>query len=163
MGFRPGWRRGCIVMTVARGCRFGCSRRSGLACGHFGPALRSDAFTSTTTTAASPAAPASAARAAFRALGAALRRRWWCGSPRCVLMGRVGGVAVAVMAIDDLAPGTVAVTRTLGRAVAPTLRGSLLAATAVAVAIPIGVIPPTIPITTLAAAIALASGAIGIA
>jgi hypothetical protein len=163
MRFRPGRRRGCIAMTVAGGCRLNCSRRSGLASGHFGRAPRSGAFTCTATTAAPPAAPASAARAAFRALGAAFRRRWCGGSPRCVLTGRVGGAAVAVMAIDDLAPSTVAVTRALGRGVAPALRGSLLAATAVAVAIPIGVIPPTIPITTLAAASALASGAIGIA
>ena len=163
MRFTPGRWRGCVVMTVARGCRLGCSLRSGLACGHFGRALRSGAFTCTTTAAASPAAPASAARAAVRALGASVRSRLRGGSPCCFLTGRVGGVAVAVMAIDDLAPGTVTVTRALGRPVAPALRSSLLAATAVAVAIPVGVIPPTIPIPALAASIALASGTIGIA
>jgi len=72
------------------------------------------------------------------------------------------------MAIGNLPPGTVAVTTALGRAFssfAPPLRGCLVAAPAVAAAIPVGVVPSPIAITiaAFAAAVALASGAVGVA
>jgi|SRR6516164_8489813 hypothetical protein len=65
------------------------------------------------------------------------------------------------MAIDSLALGAVAVSP--AAAFAAALRGRLVASASVAIAIPIGMIPPAIPIAALAAAIALASGTVGIA
>lgn len=153
---------GRVVTTVARGCRFLYSRRSGIRGCHLGWRLLPGAFACTTTTAASTTPSTPAATAALGALGTTFRRRC-CGSASCrVVTGRVGDVSVAIRAIDDLALGTVALSSALGKPFAPTVRGCLVAATAVAVAIPIGVIPPTIAVAAVASALALAPGTIGI-
>ena len=158
-------RRGCLVLTVARHCRFvrcesrGCRRlvraRAALACA----------------TAPAPSAPAPTAAAtaafgalAFSALGAVLDRGRCDGYfAGCILLRRLGGVAVTVtVAFDPLALGSISISRALGRALATALCGRPVTATAVAVAvaIPIAVLAPTIPVATLAAAIALASGTV---
>ena len=155
-------RSGCVVLTIAGGCLFVRSESRG--CCHLARARSALACTTTTAAAApSTTAPTAAATAAFGALGAAFRRGR-CGgrSTRCVLMRRLGGVAVAVIApLGGLALDTAAITRALGKAFAAALCECLVTATTLAVAIPIAVIPPAIPVATFAAAIALASGTVG--
>ena len=152
-------RRGCVVLTVAGRCLFVSCKSRG--CCHLVRARGALACTATAT-AASTTAPTAAPTAAFDALGAAFRRRRWGGhSAGCVLMWRLGGAAVAVIAaLDGLALDTVAITRALGKAFTAALCGCLVTATTLAVAVPIAVVAPTIPVATLAAAIALASGTV---
>ena len=111
-------RSGCVVLTIAGGCLFVRSESRG--CCHLGRARGALACTTAAAAAPSTTAPPAAATAAFGALGAAFRRGR-CGgrSTRCVLMRRLGGVAVAVIApLGGLALDTAAITRALGKAFA---------------------------------------------